>query len=233
MNVSSAAQEKGTAVHKHILNPRFSLDFGTDKEISSLRKNTKAYKEQLQEWIDKEKRLFIDYDLYYMIETCVNKFNRLYSFNRDKLIIEMPMYYFEKEVLIKTKPDFYDPETNTVYDFKTTSSYIDSRTNVLNIIKYGYHFQAFVYCNAYARQYGTRPNFKIIWIESSPPYTFTESEINQDFQMKAMTDYMIAIEKYISYCNEERNPNRHRQTGITKYNPDPPRWLDSDDFLPF
>jgi exodeoxyribonuclease VIII len=203
----------GRAFHILALQPsEFQQKYVVAPDFGDLRKKENKDKKILFE-NQNVGRVVIAQEMFSCLSEMLESLKKI-NLSFDKLKIEDSFFFSHDKtsLKLKTRPDIYDLENKCLFDLKTTrcsSPQVFSKT----ILSYGYATQLAFYGMGLKKYYDVDfTTFKIIAVESLPPYNVTVFNISKNLidkkQMqieKALFDMSESIRSncFIGYTNEE------------------------------
>ena len=195
----SASEEMklGTAAHMAILEPdRFAETYEEEKLVN---KRTKKGREELieaQKAAFKERKIILPGDRLEQARAIAREI-RAHPVASHMLrggVAERASFARVHGVDAKILSDYYLPNAHELIDLKTTkcASLNDFQRDIR---EYRYHWQAAWYSDVIEKLTGKMPTFKIIAIESAPPYCTAIYEIDFDLMSIARREIMEALAK--------------------------------------
>jgi hypothetical protein len=199
----SDAQKLGTAAHIAILQP---LQFETSylKAKKSDRRTVKGRAEfaEAKEQAEKLGKIVLDsqeYSIALEMRDAIRSDQGLSSLLTGG-VAERACFGYLHGVHAKVLLDFYKPAAHEIIDLKSTKS-AERFCFEKDIRKYRYHWQACWYSDLVKEITGESPSFKILAVESHPPYCAAIYEIGFDLIAIARKEIMESIE-VLRRCRE-------------------------------
>jgi len=121
---------------------------------------------------------------------------------------------------LKTRPDYYKEECNTIIDLKTCKD-VSPKGFLRSVIDYQYYVQDAYYVDAVAHFREAKPRFLIVAVEKEPPYESAIYELENSFQMVGRATYIRAL-ALIQECMDKDQWPGYPDTAIDLRCPD---WL--------
>lgn len=201
----AAALDVGKAAHIAILEPE-RLDTAVAKGPADRRGN--KWKEFL-DFTTFHKLIPLveeDYDLVMMIRDLAATSTILDTMRDGGAIVETSAYHVDEEtgVLVKTRPDMYNPKHKMICDIKNMA---DASKDAFSrdVAKFGYHVQDVMYSDVWEKGSGHEVEaFCFVVFEKSEPPMITAYEIDSDAAKEGHAIYRAALAKYAE-CLEADN----------------------------
>ena len=195
---SSDAQKLGTAAHLAILQPLLFED-----NYLKAKKSDKRTKEGRSEWAEVKaqaeklgKKILDEKEYSSALEMRQSvrsdpEMNRLLEHG----VAERACFGYLHGLSVKALLDFYKPKTHEIVDIKSTKC-AEPSVFEKDVRKYRYHWQACWYSDLIKEITGEAPTFKILAIESHPPFCSAIYEIDFDLMSIARKEIMEKIDIY-------------------------------------
>lgn len=214
------ALDVGTGIHTAVLEPH-----NFDKEIArgpSDRRGNK-WKEALEEHSGKIVLTEGDYDMCLHIRDAVYAQSHIARIlQSNSKMVEHSAYAEVGDLLLRVRPDFYDPAANLMLDVKSTKIASASEFTK-SVFNYSYHLQAAMYPEIWHYAGGGETHeFLFLAIEKEPPYLCALYRLDEEAQEQGLRAYRWARAR-LAWCvrNDEWPGYTEEITDLSM-----PRWAD-------
>ena len=189
----------GSAVHKLTLEPEsFYDDFVVeDFEGADLNKNTKAYKEAKQEFLQSVgDREVLSLDLFKQVTQMATNVKAIAGGLLQNGQAEQAFFSEFENIPVKCKADYYIERLGLIMDIKTTKSIKDFKKSIL---EYGYGTQSAFYSDVIGSLGKKADRFIFILVESTAPYMVSVQEMEPEGIEEGRKQYKELFQTLIDY----------------------------------
>jgi len=197
--LEGAALELGSAVHKLVLEPdTFNDDFVIeDFEGAELNKNSKAYKEAKEVWLDSVgERIVLSLDLFDQVTKMARNVKAIAGGLLQNGVAEYAFFAELDDIPVKCKADYYREDIGVVIDLKTTKSIKDFKKSVL---EYGYGTQSAFYTDVIEATGRKAERFVFILVETAKPYMVSVQEMQIESIEEGRAIYSERLQSWKDY----------------------------------